>query len=489
MNRKKLLLAGLGICFGTIAIWSQLRPQHRGGHFGARPELQAAVSESPPDSNTSAGPRENTAPPILTNATAAGGGTETWNRFRGPNGTGVSQDTSIPTAWSDTKNVLWRTTLPGAGSSSPILTTDFIFVTSYSGYGGSGSPGDPKQLQRHLTCVNRSDGAIVWSHTVAAVQPEDRYQGMGLPEHGYATNTPVTDGQSVFAFLGKSGVYAFDLKGTELWHVSVGTESGNREWGSAASLTLYGDLVIVNAAEESQTLLALDKATGKTVWKAPASTLELCYSTPAIARVNADREDLVLAVPGEVWGLNPLTGKLVWYAETTLTDNLSPSVIVDRDRIYAFGGYRSSGSLALKTGGKGDITQSHVDWTSKTTSYVATPVLLNERLYWIDDKGVYYCANAKTGDQIARSRVPGLSNSGRPVYASPIVINGLIYAQTRTNGLIILEPGDELKVVAHNTLESDTTQFNATPAVDAGQLFLRSDRSLYCIGTAKQNPL
>ena len=139
------------------------------------------------------------------------------------------------------------------GSSSPILTEQYVFVTSYSGYDADpSSSGNIQQLQRHVSCIHRHDGSVVWSRTIDAVQPEDPYHGMGLPEHGYASNTPVTDGKAVFAFLGKSGVYAFDLQGNELWRVSVGTESGNRRWGSAASLTLYDNLVIVNAAEESR---------------------------------------------------------------------------------------------------------------------------------------------------------------------------------------------------------------------------------------------
>ena len=150
-----------------------------------------------------------------------------WSRFRGPNGSGVSSDATIPTAWSETQNLKWSTSLPGPGSSSPVLTDRFVFVTCYAGIEPQGRQADTSNLKRLLVCINREDGSVVWKHTEDGVQPEDRYQGMGVPEHGYATNTPVTDGKRVFAFLGKSGVFGFDLEGNKLWHTSVGTESGN----------------------------------------------------------------------------------------------------------------------------------------------------------------------------------------------------------------------------------------------------------------------
>ena len=405
----------------------------------------------------------------------------TWSRFRGPNGTGVSSDKNIPTKWSETENLQWKTPLPGAGSSSPILTEKFVFVSSYSGYGEpDAGQGDEKLLQRHFSCIDRQTGKIVWSKTIANEIDEDPFTGNGLPQHGYATNTPVTDGKHVFVFFGKTGVIAYDLEGNEQWRKSVGTSSGNRRWGSAASLILVDDKLIVNAAEESETIFALSKETGETIWKSEAGALELCYSTPAVVKVNENRTDLVVAVPQEVWGLNPENGKLTWYVETSLTGNLSPSVIVDGDKVFVFGGYRSKGSLAIKVGGKGDVTATNVLWTSRATTYVPTPVLDDDRLYWIDDKGFYFCSDAATGKSIDKERVPMQSGGGRAVYASPLNINGKIYAQTRFNGLAVFNPGDKMELVEQNTFD-DESQFNATPAVDNGQLFLRSDKFLYCV--------
>jgi outer membrane protein assembly factor BamB len=190
---------------------------------------------------------------------------------------------------------------------------------------------------------------------------------------------------------------------------------------------------------------------------------------------------LVIAVPGEVWGLNPRTGKLTWYAETSLTGNLSPSLILDGDVVIAFGGYRSSGSVAIKIGGKGDVTKTHTVWTSRNSSYVSTPVLVGENLYWLDDRGTYYVSSAKTGELVQRSRVSNITSRDRPVYASAIAVADRIFLQTRFDGLLVAAPGSELNILAQNRFESDSSMCNATPAVDNGDLFLRSDAKLYCV--------
>lgn len=433
-------------------------------------ELQPSTAEPNTGSPTTAAASNTKADPLA------------WNRFRGPNGTGLCNDTNIPLVWSDTENIAWKTPLPGAGSSSPILTDRLVLVTSYSGYGGEERRGSMEGLQRHLTCIDRQTGAILWTRTKPAVLPDDPYQGMGVPEHGYATNTPVTDGERVVAFFGKSGVVAYDLQGNELWQTSVGTESGNRGWGTAASLVLYEDLVIVNAAEESQSMRALKLSTGELVWTAAASSLELAYGTPVIAEVDAQRDDLILAVPGEVWGMNPRTGKLAWYAQTSLTGNLSPSVILHKDVVYVFGGYRSSGSTAIRIGGTGDVTKTHVLWTSRNSSYVSTPVLCNGALYWIDDRGTFYATSAETGELLHRERVSGIESRDRPVYASPIAIGDKLYFQTRHDGVFVAAADPDWKPLHNNRLTADPSMFNATPAVGDGQLFLRSDTQLICIG-------
>jgi outer membrane protein assembly factor BamB len=194
---------------------------------------------------------------------------------------------------------------------------------------------------------------------------------------------------------------------------------------------------------------------------------------------------LILAVPGEVWGLNAQTGKMIWFAETQLTGNVSPSPLVVDKSVFLFGGFRSSGSYRIKSGGKGDVTKSQVEWYSRSSSYVATPAFHNGRLYWIDDQGIAWSLDANTGETVYKERVPGLRSGGRPVYASPVVADGKLYVVTRRDGTLVIPATDQFEILKANRLESDETDFNATPAVYADHLILRSNKAIYCIGTSK----
>lgn len=408
-----------------------------------------------------------------------------WPRFRGPNGSAISTDGKLPLNWSETKNLKWKVPLPGPGSSSPIISAERVFVTCYCGYGlRRDGPGSPEDLRRHLLCIDRKDGKVLWSKSVDAALPEDAFGGMGITEHGYASNTPVADGQRVYVFFGKTGVLAFDFDGNQLWQVDVGRESSNRRWGSAASPILYKDTLIVNASEESQSIRVLDKLTGKEIWKAEAAALELTYATPVVIDLADGQQELVIGVPWEVWGLNPDTGKLKWYAESSLDGNIAPSPVAGGGIVYVFGGYRNTGSMAVRAGGKGDVTQSHVLWSSKDGSYVPSPLLHGENLYWVSDQGIAYCMEAKTGKTIYRQRLPRTSGgfAAKPFYASIVLAGDRLYAVSRTSGTFVLAAKPKFEQLAHNQFASDETDFNASPAISRGQIFLRSNRSLYCIG-------
>ena len=341
---------------------------------------------------------------------------DNWPRFLGPNGRATSAESNLPLEWSEDNNLKWKAPI-GAGSSSPIVWEDRIFVTSFSG--------EAENVRRTLHCIDRKTGAEQWVFQINNEGREDAYQGY-IIEHGYASSTPVTDGKMIYPFFGKMGVYAVDFDGKQKWHVNVGKESSNRQWGSGASPVLYGDLLIVNAADESQTVFALDKRTGKEKWKSAAAGYEISYNTPTPV---AKHDELVVAVPGELWSLHAETGKMKWYAETKLTGNVTRSTILDGDTIYTFGGYRSSGSHAFPLGGESngekDITGQEI-WYARSSSYVATPLLHDGHLYWFDDRGMEFCTRAASGEPVYRERVKGLSSGNRPVYASPVLAGGQI---------------------------------------------------------------
>jgi outer membrane protein assembly factor BamB len=403
-----------------------------------------------------------------------------WPQFRGPNGSGIAAaDSRPPLNWSDSQNVKWRAALPGPGSSSPIISGERVFVTCYSGYGDESNGGSLEKLQRHLLCLERQTGKVLWDKSVPAELPEDSYTG-NLREHGYASNTPVTDGERVYVFFGKTGALAFDLEGRQLWKVSLGKQSSNRRWGSGTSPVLFKNLLIVNAAEESRSIRALDKLTGKEAWNAEVASLELSFVTPVLVECEGGPTDLVLAVPGELWGMNPETGKLRWFAQTAISGNVSPSVVAADGIVYATGGFPLQGTIALRAGGKGDVTQTNVLWSGQNASYVPSPLVHQGYLFLVSDQGFATCLEPKTGKLIFKQRLPGVSGA-EPFYASVVLANDHLYAVSRRNGTFVIEAKPEFNLVAQNKLAGDESDFNATPAVVGRQFFLRSNRALYCV--------
>jgi hypothetical protein len=418
---------------------------------------------------------------VLAFALAAGrlsSSAEDWPQFRGVNGSGVSRDQGTPSTWSDTENVLWKADLPGPGSSSPITTGPYVLVTCFSGYGRDrAQPGEIDKLERHLFCFDRQSGNRLWKHTVPAKQPEDPFRGF-IAEHGYASSTPVTDGERVYVFFGKSGVQALDLAGKPLWQAEVGSGSAVNGWGSAASLVLHRDLLIVNAQAESESIIGFDKRSGREVWRATAKGYKGTWSTPALLRAG-DRDELIVTVPGEVWGLDPADGRLWWYCEAG-SQNAIPSAVTREGVAYVISGDPGGpgAALAIRGGGRNDVTKTQVAWKKDTGSYVPSPVLLGDRLLWVNERGLFRGLSAKDGAEIATERLP---DSGG-VYASVVASGDKLYAVTRRKGTFVLKSGDKLEQVAHNVLASDDSDFNASPAIHGGQLFLRSNRRLYCIG-------
>ncbi|HEX5499781.1 MAG TPA: PQQ-binding-like beta-propeller repeat protein [Thermomicrobiales bacterium] len=396
-----------------------------------------------------------------------------WPRFRGQGGTATSDERGLPTSWSGGENIAWKADLPGPGASSPIVVGDRVFVTCYSGYGlDAANPGDLGRLKRHLLCLDRATGETIWTYDAPAAGRESNYVDF-LVRHGYATSTPTSDGERVYVFFGTSGVRALDLHGKPLWQADVGELSHN--WGTGGSLALDGELLLVNAAVESDSFIALDKRTGAEIWR--VKRLISSWSTPAMVELPGGARELIVSIKGRLLGLDPATGERLWSCQTKQSF-ASPSPIVNDGLIFAFGG-RPNVLLAVRPGGRGDVTGSHVLWRAEGVgSGITSPVLYEGLIYTIDERGIVGCVRAETGEVVYRQR---LSPSGATLYASPIAADGKLFAVSREHGTFVLAAGPQFKQLAVNQL-NDASVFNATPAISRGQLLLRSDRALYCIG-------
>lgn len=447
-----------------------------------------------------------------------------WDRFRGPNGSGIASDAkNLPVEFSPTKNLKWKAELPGPGSSSPIIVGNRVFVSCWSGYGLSReSVGDIKALKLHLLCFDRASGKVLWNQSIDPHFPEEEYRGM-FAEHGYASHTPVSDGQSVFVYFGKSGIHAFDLEGKKLWNKQIGTGSDRRGWGSASSPILYKDLVIVTAPAESQAIVAFNKKSGEQVWKQEADGFAGTWGTPVLVEIDKSRTDLVIGVPYEIWALNPENGKLRWFCEATQDDSYCSSVIADGETIYAVEG-RGGGSFAIKAGGKDDVTKSNILWSGSGRNRIGTPVTHNGMLYFVSSR-IVNCIDAKTGKEIYQARLTPKAGSGTAAppspagegrsgggfggggfgggpggggfggggrggrggmggqdYSSPILGDDKLYYTSRNGDIYVIKPGSTYEQLAVNRLTDQTEDFSATPAISGNELFIRSSKTLYCVG-------
>jgi len=396
-----------------------------------------------------------------------------WRQFRGPGGLGTSAEKGLPVAWSSQKNLLWSTKLPGAGTSSPVSVGDRIFLTCYSGYAqDQKDPGNIENLMRHALCVDQKNGKILWAKEFKPEFPEHKYQGEGA-YHGYSSSTPTSDGERLYVFFGKSGVFCFDLDGKEIWHVSAGNKI-HGGWGSGASPMLYKNLLIVNASIESGALVALDKMTGKEVWRAPG--ISSAWDTPVLVTAPSKEVELVVSIENRLRSFDPDTGKELWNADG-VHRYICPSVVAHDGVVYAIGGGHTS--LAVKAGGRGDVTSTNGIWREKKGSNVSSPIYHEGHLYWAGDNGLINCQEAATGKFVYSERLT--PNPGR-FWASPVLADGKLYFVSQHNGTYVVAARTKFEQLAHNVFEDDKSRANASVAVSNGQLLLRTDQALYCIG-------
>jgi outer membrane protein assembly factor BamB len=441
-----------------------------------------------------------------------------WSQFRGDTGTAVGGDAKLPGKWDLQTNLMWQIKLPGPGASSPIIRGDRVYLTYYSGYGVEArNPGERKQLVRHLVSLNRQNGQIVWTADMQTESPEANYGGM-MTQHGYASHTPATDGTRIYVFLGTGGVHAFDMEGKPQWNRPVGQKTD--QWGSASSLRLDGNVVIVNAAIECGHVLGLNKESGEELWRFPVSGRS--WSTPAIVDVEDGRHELIVSATGKISGLDPATGKELWHC-AGLDDYTCPSVVPGKGIAYVAGA-RQSSIIAVRCGNSPEAVKNRVLWKApQVGANVPSPVLYQGHLFGVGDRGgIAYCVNAETGKVEYKQRLsideapvrpvvfqpaeeerggrrgrggrgpgggrggfgPG-GGGGVQVYASAVAADGKIFVPSRNSGVFVLAAKPEFEVLARNQFAEDSTTFDATPAIGDGQILFRSNSHLYCVGLKK----
>lgn len=348
---------------------------------------------------------------------------------------------------------------------------DRIFLTSFSGYGMSEEEvGNKADLKLHVLSFDRETGSQLWDKSIDASDKTQEFS-QRVADHGYATGTPVTDGKAVYALFGVSGVVAYDFDGNLLWQALIGDETAG--FGSASSPVLFENLVIVNASIESSTVLAFDKTTGKEVWR--IADINKAWTCPCLAQVG-DATELIINQKDVIYGFDPATGKKLWSC-VGIDDYVVPVPIHHDGVVYCLGG-RTNRSIAIRLGGRGDVTKTHKLWEAAVGANVTSPVFYDGRIYCASDKGIAFCLDAKTGEEVYRERIPTRAR----IYASIIRAGKHFYVTTRDAGIIVLEAIPEYKEVGINKIESDANMLNASPAVDNNQLLIRSDSFLYCIG-------
>lgn len=421
---------------------------------------------------------------------ASGARAEDWPQWRGPHGTGVSTEQGLPVRWSK-EDVTWKAPLQGQGVSAPIVWGDRIFVTSQIGRGAL-RPGDHPTLARGeeaaqekplagadksaevqflVEAFHRSDGRRLWQHRLRAEgELPDVHQ-----KHNLASPSPVTDGSLVYAWFGTGQLVALTLDGKPVWQRHLGKEYSRFEinWGHGSSPTLYRDLVILVCYHEPASyLVALDKTTGKEKWKVDRGKDVLSYSTPTVVR-GPQGDELIVNSTQRIDAYDPSTGELLWY---TGGDNRFPIPVPSYQdgMIYASRGYRSGPFMAIRAGGRGDISKSHVQWLVPTGApYVSSLLYYQGLIYMANDGGIATCIDARTGEKIYQERLGGIFT------ASPVAGDGKIYLFSETGETIVVAAGREPRVLERNQLDE---RIVASPGISKGQIFIRSDQHLVCIG-------
>jgi outer membrane protein assembly factor BamB len=395
---------------------------------------------------------------------------DNWPQWRGPYLNGTSSEKNLPARWTAQENVTWKLAIPSWSGSTPIIWDERIFLNV------------AEEDNLYLWCVDRSKGALLWKKLLGSGNTKMRKQNMSSP-------SPVTDGKNVYVMTGTGVLKGFDFSGNEIWARDIQKEYGRfgLNWGYASSPLMFEDSLYVQVLHGMKTddpsyVLRIDKKTGKTVWKVERPTSAITespdsYTTPALLRYDK-KVEIVITGGDCVTGHDLATGKELWRANGLNPENhpfyrIVASPVVYEDIIYA--PTRVKPLLAIRGGGRGDITQSHKLWSFANGPDVPTPVTDGKYFYIVDDRGVMWCLDAKTGQTIwGPQRIKTGTYS-----SSPVLADGKLYITNEDGLTTVIKAGPKFESLAENDLNDYCL---SSPAISDGQIFIRTAQHLYCIG-------
>lgn len=430
-----------------------------------------------------------------------------WPQWRGPLATGVAPTADPPLSWSETRNVKWKFAIPGRGTSTPIIWENRVFILTavptpqpaegaaagpaenpaapgtaagnprtQRGGGPDGAARSEQPTEPHafkVLALDRHTGRLLWERTARVEVPHEGHHR----DHGYASFSPVTDGEWLFAWFGSRGLYAYDLDGNLKWEKDLGDMQTRNSFGEGSSPALHGDVLVVQWDHEGEDfIVALDKRTGRELWRRERDE-PTTWSTPLVV-VHAGRTQVVANATRRIRSYDLHTGELLWECGG-MTQNVIPSPVSDGERVYALSGFRGAALLAIRLGFRGDLSQlpEAIAWRhGRNTPYVPSPLLYEGRLYFYSGNNAMLSVFEAAGGKplVEAERLGGLSG----VYASPLGAAGRVYLVGRDGNTLVIRHGDRLEVLSTNRLDD---RFDASPAAVGRELYLRGHRHLYCL--------
>jgi outer membrane protein assembly factor BamB len=408
--------------------------------------------------------------------------------------TGVAPEAAPPLNWSETENLRWKYKIPGGGTSTPIVWGDRVFILTAVKSGKptetpTPAPAEPPTggppaakpgadvYQFKVICLSRKDGAVLWERVAKEEAPHEGHH----PDHGFASASPVTDGEVVLTYFGSRGLHCFDMEGNLKWSKDFGHMRTRNSFGEGTSPALRGDTVVVVWDDENDNdfITALDRKTGKELWRTPRNEAT-GWSTPLVVEYDG-KAQVVVNATGNVRSYALTSGEEIWRCGGQ-TANAIPTPVASKDTVYITSGFRGSALYAVALGRTGDLSATDgIRWSrKKSTPYVPSPLLVNGRIYLLTGNNpTISCLDAANGEpSFEGEKLEGLSG----VYASPVSAGDRVYVLGRNGVCTVIKEGTKLEVLATNKLDDKT---DSTPALVGKDIFIRGHQNLYCISDQK----